>query len=480
MAGCTSPANDSSVEPVQSGSIILVDDGDGGHTAVNVTAETGAVVGRVLTDSGFGLPGALVIVTGSGSSVTTNDSGWFEVGAITPGQRIVRAERQGYQAAERQVMVEAGKVRQVTITLVPAVGSEAGSRPHMHDYWAGQSEVTVIDADFPWDRPTQSAYHQYAGTANRMTTFIVQSNCAFGADSQFRSAGQSTFFFNDPAQLVWPGTTKISVTISWASNSYIGDAVGVLWRSPNMKGFGWSPPIRSGTPFTIDVTPQEADNAHQQFTLWEWHLCVRGKGEQTAAGYNAGRVFLGDYHVVMTLHGSAPTELDPPHPSFWANGSVVRVLEGYANITCPNVISPCIESAIVGRSAYLQYFQMRPHVLVPPGATALVITLNWTYSQTINNVPLGLAYSAANVPPSQKDDLKAYKIATAATAASRSKSYSLTVGGSEADSYYQQRSNWVFLWGQEGQEASATYTHSCVCEIRVRLSVDAHRTPTER
>jgi len=81
---------------------------------------TGRITGRVVDAQGLALPGVNVTVTGSqGSKVAVSDAeGNYAVQFLTPGTYAVRAELQGFKAAEQQnIIVALGQTVNVPLNL---------------------------------------------------------------------------------------------------------------------------------------------------------------------------------------------------------------------------------------------------------------------------------------------------------------------------------------------------------------------------
>jgi outer membrane receptor protein involved in Fe transport len=88
--------------------------------AASAQETTGTLTGRLTDDQGLALPGVTVTVTGSQGtrSVVTDPDGTFRVPFLTPGTYAVRAELQGFKAAERrEVPVSLGQTTTVNLTL---------------------------------------------------------------------------------------------------------------------------------------------------------------------------------------------------------------------------------------------------------------------------------------------------------------------------------------------------------------------------
>ncbi|MGB7555831.1 MAG: carboxypeptidase regulatory-like domain-containing protein [Candidatus Korobacteraceae bacterium] len=91
------------------------------------TISTGNINGLVSDPSGAAVPGAKVTIirkdTGVSTDVTTNSSGFYNSGSITPGNYTVRVAVKGFATSESQVMVQIGNNSAVNFKL--QVGAES-------------------------------------------------------------------------------------------------------------------------------------------------------------------------------------------------------------------------------------------------------------------------------------------------------------------------------------------------------------------
>jgi hypothetical protein len=78
------------------------------------------VRGRVTDANGTGLANAMVSVVGTGTGVTTSNTGEFTLGGIEPGARRLRVTRIGYEVTTRDVTVVAGQTATAEIVLAPS------------------------------------------------------------------------------------------------------------------------------------------------------------------------------------------------------------------------------------------------------------------------------------------------------------------------------------------------------------------------
>ncbi len=479
VSGCTESSAPTETGAPAAGTI-LVEDGEGGQVAVNVTNETGAVLGQVLSDAGFGLPGARLTVIGAERGATTNETGWFQVTSVPPGKRLIRAEHDNYRTSENEIEVEAGRVLRVTITLVPPIDGEAGYRPHLHDYWAGREDVLVIDHDFPYfSSRSPEPSRTFSQAAKAVLGSTVSERCLPSADRKYVSSYASQFHFPDPQQTVWPGTQRIEITPSWSASDYNGPAVGIVWRAPNATTYTWSNAVQAGKTLAIEVEAAMWDPAHHAFSLWEFYLCKEGHDERPTGATGTvfpGRVFSGKYHIQMTLFKGTALAADQPHPRFWQNGSQMRVVDGWRNISCVNGCTAGLD----GRGPDPANFAFDPLQLVPPGTGKVVATLQWQYSAATGTKPLSTTYAPASVPPHEKTDLTKYKAPKAEVSGAGVRKYVIVPAPGETDAFYQTKSNWRFVWGNEGEEADGLYLQTCGCTLSIHLVVEVQKDPDYR
>lgn len=91
------------------------------------TVSTGSIEGTVTDSSGAAVPNAKVIITGIGTgsvkTLTTNASGFYNSGSITPGNYKIRVEAAGFQGLETTVVAQVGNTTGYNAKL--QVGSES-------------------------------------------------------------------------------------------------------------------------------------------------------------------------------------------------------------------------------------------------------------------------------------------------------------------------------------------------------------------
>ena len=80
---------------------------------------TGTIKGRVIdADDGFAIPVASITTNPGTVSITTDDSGNYEISDVAEGSYTVRASKQGYKSTSINISVKAGETTQADILMV--------------------------------------------------------------------------------------------------------------------------------------------------------------------------------------------------------------------------------------------------------------------------------------------------------------------------------------------------------------------------
>lgn len=86
-------------------------------TAFAVHAQTGSITGRIIDETGLGLPGASVVIKGQSKSASTDANGNFRIAGVTGGQVVLTASFIGYHSIDQTVTVKGNTV--VNLSLKP-------------------------------------------------------------------------------------------------------------------------------------------------------------------------------------------------------------------------------------------------------------------------------------------------------------------------------------------------------------------------
>jgi len=92
----------------------------GASSTLGQQTEAGSVRGLVVAQGGEPVDGVRILVRGAGVRVLTGGDGTFLVGPLTAGQYVIEIQRIGFRPARRTVTVNAGRVTELRIELVPA------------------------------------------------------------------------------------------------------------------------------------------------------------------------------------------------------------------------------------------------------------------------------------------------------------------------------------------------------------------------
>ncbi|QNK62351.1 SusC/RagA family TonB-linked outer membrane protein [Pedobacter sp. PAMC26386] len=79
-------------------------------TALAVQAQTGSITGKIIDETGIGLPGASVLVKGQGRSASTDSNGNFKIIGVTNGAVTLTASYIGYSSIDLNVTVKGNTV----------------------------------------------------------------------------------------------------------------------------------------------------------------------------------------------------------------------------------------------------------------------------------------------------------------------------------------------------------------------------------
>lgn len=144
-------------------------------------AETGAVRGQVLDESGTPIPGATVVITGADVAgervVTTDAKGEFRMLSLSPGPKNVMVKKEGFAPTRYNVIIRLDETAfvPVTLKLVGGAGEEIIIEETMPVVDTTRTAVstqmtTELLANVPVGRSYQSAVNMVAGVSGRVDT----------------------------------------------------------------------------------------------------------------------------------------------------------------------------------------------------------------------------------------------------------------------------------------------------------------------
>lgn len=465
LAGCASEG--AGEDAANAGNVVVLEGEDG---SVTLAEGEGALIGKVQDDAGTPIGDATVALLGSNISGAKTDAlGKFRLLNVSAGTYTLRSDHPGYRPTEEPVTVEAGKVTNIIVFMLPLHDVGPGYRPHLHDYWGELTEVVVIDNTFTWHEPYDDAgpYSETYRQAYDTVSQEVAHPCVWTDSHDEVYFNNRQIWFDVPEQLVWAGTSEIQVTLRWDQQDYVGEELLLAWRPATSDKYVEGEYFAKGETYTIPVGIREADSSHQSFTLWEFFVCVGKSSEEHP------RTFVGDVDVEMKLIRGHPILPEPSHPRFWVNGTTVPVVDA--------------EEKTTSNSYYLSRTPLDDgffHVgasegrIVPPGTKELHARIEWGYDAPVVNDAFSLSYRPANVNRFQWKDPADLIVPEPTESGTNYRTYVIPVDPEQTDAFYQIRSNWAFLLNMEGEEDDWKWVNPCgACEVTVLIDIQAVKDP---
>lgn len=425
-AGCSGPENDSQITVnYDAGDPVEIEPG------LEVAEKLGAVRGKVVNDQGLPIKGARTSLLTTDFFADTNETGGFLFVNVSTGAWTLRVQANGFQPHEQKITVEAAKVTDRVIQLLPDQTAGAGYVPHIHDYWGEKDTYLLMDQaiDFAANDqggPWPDAYYT-------VTTGVMRPNLWWPTDAWPIPILETP---DGGPPIVIPGTAKMDVTFRWDEATMVMDDLGLCYYSPaedaERQCFD---PAPSGTTFSIDVTPDMADSGHQRFSMWQltaWRTDVRDASDHSPAA-TLGSV---DVEILLT---KGDIYLEPPHEVFWADTDTLVLRstnDTYTRNTCAVACNP---RPVLG---------LDDGKIVPPGTDRMRVTLAWEFGGVpadAINPDYALTFRTGDMNPQTTFYPQFMTMeATDGSRADQFKVYEFEVPTEWTDAFYQQRSNWQF------------------------------------
>lgn len=133
----------------------------------------------------------------------------------------------------------------------PALASDMGHMPHLHDYWKNRERVTLFDGEV-----SPSAVDVFE------TLFTV------GIEKQAKAG--SAFFFLPEGALVYEGAGELVITATWTDPQIT--SLGVSYQSAESHEWKSSQALTTATPLVIALTPQMTDMPHSKTSRWAFEF----------------------------------------------------------------------------------------------------------------------------------------------------------------------------------------------------------------
>ncbi|HUR62259.1 MAG TPA: carboxypeptidase-like regulatory domain-containing protein [Candidatus Thermoplasmatota archaeon] len=447
LAGCSSPA--STGGGVGGGHIEqhVVDAGGapqgGGAAGSPPKAGFGTIEGVVVDDANLTLSGAGVSLLGTQLFATSGKRGEFRFADLKADVYGIRVQATTFQVYEGKVTVHADKVTRATVVMVPLDGRGPGYRPHLHDYWGRDTQITIMDDDVDLREPTaEYATMNPAIYTAYSTAYYPNSNVSmyFHIPSGPRPDGRPP--------LVLPATAQMRVRITWDEAEVQVKQFGIGYSPPSASRttFYNLHPHPSGQEWAIDLRPQDTDSGHQYFSLWRFSIWTANAfGQATTFSPSLIR---GPVHIeIVLVKGEVP--VDPPHTDPWNGTTSLLVRRGDQELVystlCLGVVCDIVVAPDKDR-------------LVPPGTARLHLRFTWSariQGQTPPPSPLDgewtVSWKPASMDPNQHGPGD-YVTTPPTSSGPLLKEWDLAVAPGDTDAFYQSTSNWLFRLYQPHNE----------------------------
>ncbi len=406
----------------------------------------GSLLGTVLSPEGLPLKDARVSIVRTELFMKTDDQGNFTFAVVEPGAQTLRVERMGYRVFEQALVIKAGETLAIEVVMSFEEGVGSAEADHIHDYWAGAESVVVMDRYVSLSGSPTEISGTTAGVP-RMVTAANLDGIGFYEWEFYlpeKADHPSPGYPGAPA-LVYPGTERIEITMSWTPNDMGVSTIRVSHDPPNGDK-QWSDHAPTGTIHEVIVEdPRNTDRGHSVQSRWRFGFRAENNPGQ-GPGYEPA-LASGQMHVKIEVFGGfAP--LEPPHPKPWANGNCITLR------TPDDTGSPPNPAGVVPshRSSRPGTLSLGSEGTVAPGATRLTVEFQWQTERNgaLDDSPLddwSLKFSTADqdyrsVPWSE---LREPRLVSEDLAA-QTKVYEIDIeDNSWLDPWYDTRSSWR-LW----------------------------------
>lgn len=429
LAGCA--GGDGSADEGAIGTVTL-------PTGEVISADAGVVTGTVISDTGSPLPDAAVFLAGTSFRQSTGADGGFRFVNVTADTYILRVEASNFRVFEETVDVLAGQIVHRNVTMLPADSRGAGYRPHIHDYWGEQTEITIMDESVDLRELDGDAFlFTFGGAWDQYVAPIYWANVRNG---EYRIPLPEDV---EPPALVYPGAERVEVTFRWDDSPPMPPTY-ALWYAPaNDNSFVELEEHGTDEPWTIDVLPGMADNGHQTVSLWEF-LLVTGNDAREAPDYRPAAV-TETIQVTIKVYKGDEVPLEPPHPEFWSEGDEL-LLRDHGD----NPIEREINCVFCGHPV----MYLRDGAIVPPGTGKLLVELDWSYSQADGSAldqDYELYWNTGQYDPDDRPRSE-WDTSTATSKDGSFKTWEIEVEKADTDAFYQKKSMWRFGIVQSGSD----------------------------
>ncbi len=257
-------------------------------------------------------------------------------------------------------------------------------QPHIHDYWGGADELTIIDTE---------GNMVFTLNGGEYLTRVVQP---------------------DEGVVVPQGTSHVVIDLEMSDNQPGPNEHGEpeLWiQTPAMNTAVRVGPL-SDAPFRFDTTHEDADLPHQVLSAWEVWLRVPPGDVLSSTPLNPNFKSVNmHFDLQMTAVRGLELPVFPPHPDHWGNDTEKVLIDGRADDTFLWLADP---PGCTYCDGGIYIIDMDDGAIVPPGTSEVVV-----FFRNTHNTPTGLQllYHGADSREwkdapleSQEGDLHTYRI----------------------------------------------------------------------
>lgn len=425
--------------------------------APEIKGGVGTVLGVILDDLGYPVGGAHVSLLGTSNSTSSDGKGKFTLRNIAPSGYTLRVDRETYRSLETPIVVQAGTITSVEVTLQPLEDRTADQRPHKHDYWSGRTEVQIMNQPIG-----HYCYFQAGGVGT--DCFIT---------TYFRIPSPE----GDDYRSILPGTSEVEVKLNWNPAELGVPRIGLMFAGGNDWNYSALYPRGPGEPFRIQTNWEMTDPGHQPFSDWSLQIYAANQDQPNSWGsfvLTWSPLPVPPIHAQITVRKGGQMPLEPAHPDPWGGNSTMVVLKnaiGYG-VTC---LVP--ESALLYCYDVSYFYPQKP---IPAETTWLEVELRQSRATT-PAYGWDLFYKPANGGDYAQctntcQGVPGVKKAPDPKVSGLVSKYVIPVEPGEADPIYKKQSNWNLL--VEADDANAQFVDGwsqILSQLTFSVTVTAHR-----
>lgn len=409
---------------------------------VFVAENRGILRGQVRDDTSTPVDGARLSLVGTEFFSSTKTDGRFLIRNVTLGDHHYRVEALGFQAAEGTVVITAGNITDLNVTLIPTQQQRgAGYKPHLHDFWGERTEIVLMDESVNLNEPHRNQNQFLTEYTMGASSRAYWSNVNTTAAYYFLPLPEETADGTPP--IVLPGTAEVHVRFSWDPQEITADELGLIHTTAWDSEERFLEKKGNGETWVIRLENQShADSGHQTFSFWEFWMYV-GNDVRQAPNWEPILVN-GELNVQIKLV-KGEIEFEPPHTDYWQDADMLQLLS--KNKPYNPDVNFC-------NGCGTQGFRLDSGVIVPPGTTKMRIEFEWDHDTSLPNnadFEFNLIWRTGDQNRHQTR-LSEYHTAEATACGDRCKVYEFAVEPHQTDAFYQSRTAWNWVPKVDGFE----------------------------